>query len=784
MLKRLRFLFLVAVLGLAWAAATPVGAAVAPGPTVEPHGYPQFYTDATSLSLELCLENTTMCFFDPVIPGNEFSEANGFGPEAFWFLAEAEAATPPVPGRLDRPGRAILVLGLEAAFGADEAVQDGNQIAFGRIRVRIDVDQPGTYRVIHPYNDEDTALVFENVAAGRRTIDFTQDIGGVNPGNPGAAFSGAGASPITHFLTWPDYDDPDVHPQLRIPIMDDEGVEIGHEQYIGHPGTDHVVVGSPTENNFFRVERLVNETWELYTETDLFAVHGRVWSGNPGIEKTVYENVPEQRLLAVGPVNRDVGFNPVTPAAIAGFFPGYPLGYPLWYQEDDGTEDGLKLTLCPPGHDMCVSFPIIPTDPGSLALGIGDEAFWWTADAEINADVAADVTGTVPPGFDAELGLALEAAFGGDEAIEDGNQVGFGRVRIRIDVPNGYGGDYTIIHPYGVVTFENVPPGGRAINYTQDIGGVNPFDPDAAFDGALYSAIGPRFLTWTTFDLDAMIESTEEELHELVRIETFLDAEGDEVERRVYYVGDPAVAHEVTGGSFIEEFDEEVNYFRVIGPNDLDVRTDLFSVSGKVFFEDTFQVIVPDTIPVANPDFATTIGTVPVTINVLANDTLGGELIVPSLVTVELVSSPAVNQGDAVVNLDNTITFTAAQGFIGDATFSYRVVIDGTDPVIESDPALVTVTVLPEEDMAVTRARLDTRRMRWDLRGTGNATAEGVAFEVRQNAPDGTLIATGSVNNGRWTIRDTTDTAPPAGNVVIYLVTDRKDHGPFAVQVR
>lgn len=766
------------LLGVSQAAAvvTPGGPDGAYFPAVEPHGYPQTYSDG-HLTLELCLENTTMCFFDPVEPGNAFSEANGFGPEAFYFLAEAELRDlPPAPDRADRPGRAVLVLGLEAAFGGDEAVEDGNQVAFGRVRVRIDTAQPGDYRVIHPYGVNE----FLGVPAGRRAIDYTQDIGGVNPGNPAAAFSGAGASSITRFLTWPEFEEDD---RLRIDFFqrdengelvldeDEQPVIERTEQYIGHPDIPHVVTGSPFDTNVFRIEYRANSqaAWTLYGETDLFAVHGRIYGGVEGEPKGPYVNVPEQKLLASGPVNRAVAYSTTefgrpTDGEITGeLFDAFPKGFPLWYQEDAGTEDeGLVLTLCPGGNPMCISEPIDFGNPGSRELGVGGEAFWWSAFAEV----------VNQQGISGTLDLALEAAFGGDEAIEDGNQVAFGRVRIRIDTPQS--GNYRVIHPYGEITFTNVPVGIRAINYTQDIGGVNPFDPDSAFAGALHSAIGPTFLVWHDFDYDLDPELMPEEL---VKTETFFDEDGLEVEREVIYVGDPAIGRQVKGSPTGN------NFFRIEGPGGRTALTDEFFVSGKVYHPETFQVSIPAGMPAAQNDVASTIATAPVIIDVLANDSIDGELIstIPGAdVTVALLDAPS----DGAAELGNNVfTYTADPGFQGNDSFTYTVTNNATGQT--SSPGTVTVTVLPEESITVTRARLELGKLRWDIRGEGNITTEGEVLTIRLGSPTGTVLDTVTVRNGSWNVRATTQGAPPTGQVQIYVISDRGTmEGPVAVQVR
>ena len=87
----------------------------------------------------------------------------------------------------------MLVLALEAAF-ANGGPAVGDQISFGRVRIRVENLVPGaTYRVTHPYGVD----VFQADEA-TRSINFTEDIGIGAPGD----FQGALNSRIGPFLTW------------------------------------------------------------------------------------------------------------------------------------------------------------------------------------------------------------------------------------------------------------------------------------------------------------------------------------------------------------------------------------------------------------------------------------------------------------------------------------------------------------------------------------------------------------------------------------------------------
>lgn len=141
-------------------------------------------------------------------------------------------------------------------------------------------------------------------------------------------------------------------------------------------------------------------------------------------------------------------------AETAGMGPVDPAnGFPTWYS--DGT---VKLQLCYMANSGCLTEPPDPNAPASYPDNFPDEAFWFNAEAS---------GGT--------LGLyeaALEAAHA-NEAVIDGDQMGFGRLRFRLNdlQPNQ---QYTITHPYGVHTFTAEPapqdPSLGEINVTLDEG--------------------------------------------------------------------------------------------------------------------------------------------------------------------------------------------------------------------------------------------------------------------------------------------------------------------------
>ncbi|MEH7178350.1 PKD domain-containing protein [Neobacillus vireti] len=203
------------------------------GPIGE-YGYPVWYKDSNGKRFELCLDATDpLCGFAAgEFAVGELSVKNGnFHGEAFYQLAGAEFTLP-------SGGDAVATFALEAAW-ANEIVQDGDQIVFGRVRFRIDDLQIGkAYTISHPYGvDKIIATPADPDETGVNDpgeIRFVEDIG-INGG-----FEGAKKSRIGTFLEW------DVR---------DRGLPEG---YAGDPGIDHKIINGyfngTEEQNYFRIQ--------------------------------------------------------------------------------------------------------------------------------------------------------------------------------------------------------------------------------------------------------------------------------------------------------------------------------------------------------------------------------------------------------------------------------------------------------------------------------------------------------------------------------------------------
>src|SRR4051812_4455112 len=314
-----RLLAMAAALLVALCAAGPAHAALTDvGQVVPRHGFPEWYQDQTGLRLALCVENEDpFCTNTAPNPGpatvsTDPAQSN-FPDETFYWSADAliDKRTVGV--------RARLVLAQEAAF-ANGPVAAGDQVTFGRIRVRIDGAKPNaSYTVTHPYGTE-------HLTADRRgRVSFTDDVGcAATP----CDFTDALATRIGPFLRW----DPSSPPAAPA-------------GYVGNPLREHTVVGSPrgAAFNVFRVTGPdIGGAGDNSIETHLFTVEGKA-AATQGTATTA--------PAAAGRPAPAGGTAPTAPAPTA---PG----------SAPGTAPAAPGTTAPPAAPRPPVAPAMPNLPG------------------------------------------------------------------------------------------------------------------------------------------------------------------------------------------------------------------------------------------------------------------------------------------------------------------------------------------------------------------------------------------------------------------------------------
>lgn len=264
MRKKCLCLGLTLLLALASAASAQVAAL---GPDNPGNGFPKYVKDVNGVKLELPVKpigdgiTAPTMAFDPPIDGNAWSEATGFGSEAFFFLAQS---TMNVGGG----GRAVLDLGIEAAYGAEEPLNDPpDQFLFGRVRIRIDAPVEGDYIVTHPWGTQTL-----NITDTATRFTYVYDWGGfaaspnTNPPIP-SSFERLLISPTPWRFLWCD--------TLVGGIVDPP-------QWVGD-GSVGKVTGGFNGVNFFRVQgppgSNLGGTGNDVVQTDQFTVFGHIYQG-------------------------------------------------------------------------------------------------------------------------------------------------------------------------------------------------------------------------------------------------------------------------------------------------------------------------------------------------------------------------------------------------------------------------------------------------------------------------------------------------------------------------
>jgi hypothetical protein len=230
--------------------------AVDPGPYVLANGFfPAWYQDVNGLGLAPCLDlpaplGTGFCvvladtFFTPnsavVFPTN-------WPTEFFYWIADADKNSLPAWIKIFR-------FAMEGAFAVVGPPTDGQQTVFQRIRFRFTPPVTGTYTITHPFGQK----TFTNVPSGVEIRDTTDVPLGI-----ALDFITALSGPEGPFLQW----DPAVLPAAPA-------------GYIGDAATPHAVIGSPTGNNFVRVDgppgSNIGGTGIDFVGTNLFVVAGKI----------------------------------------------------------------------------------------------------------------------------------------------------------------------------------------------------------------------------------------------------------------------------------------------------------------------------------------------------------------------------------------------------------------------------------------------------------------------------------------------------------------------------
>ena len=581
-------------------AAEPLTAGPAVGPIDPNTGYPFWYADSTGEKFEFCLDRPDtapgLCLAAPQKPSarpwvdEDPAKSNlAADPETFWYSADAS---------IEQGGvRAVFVSAQEAAFGGEAAIA-GEQATFGRVRVRLRGVRPGaSYTVTQPYgtdtyvaDDRGRVFVTEDIGCFDAPCDFTKpydssvtsylrwdpSVGPAAPegytGDPTVPHQVVGSPAGTNFfrVEGPAVGGPGVN-VVETDLFNVQGklwnpsqpmlglVSIHNDVDFGKVmlgatgpvpaqtvtltnaggGAEALQLGrlgisgaqasgfSLTEDTCSGTALAADETCTVKVSYTPATTAGTARAQLDVPSTNGKDAAGGQRILLRGRVSDGTGKDARVTGPIS---PDH--GYPEWYQDEHGT----RVAICDDQADPLCGLPDVadgtydPALPMSFPDNFPGELFWWTADAGF------DTTNTATRGdVSARLVLAEEAAFVSEDPAP-GDQIAFGRIRIRVD---GLllGRNYHVVTPFGEYDFvaEDDGKGGGEINYTEDLGCL---ETPCNFDRVNQSNVGP-FLR--------------------------------QVGAPDGYLGDPGVQAPLTGGQ----------KFVVTGPGLTNAQTNLFAVMGK-----------------------------------------------------------------------------------------------------------------------------------------------------------------------------------------------------------
>ncbi|MFL5273728.1 MAG: hypothetical protein ACJ79E_16850, partial [Anaeromyxobacteraceae bacterium] len=235
MLKNSLTLRLAAAIALVLSANSAQAILLDHGPADPVLVFPTWYRDLNGLALKECLSAVPtpnaaggvgpMCF--PANP-DPAGFAGNVGPEIFYNAFNAALSGPSFSLK--------YVAALEGTYLPGPVPVHGTEAVFGRVRIVIATQAPGTYKVTHPYGVDVFSVSAANL--GPRAVFFTADVPLAAPLN----FDGALNGRIGPWLQW-DFVDP------GLTLTNSAG-----EQFVGDANYAHTFTGSPFGTNYIQVD--------------------------------------------------------------------------------------------------------------------------------------------------------------------------------------------------------------------------------------------------------------------------------------------------------------------------------------------------------------------------------------------------------------------------------------------------------------------------------------------------------------------------------------------------
>jgi Big-like domain-containing protein len=651
------------------------------GPVDRNNGFPQWYQDSTGLAVNACLPNaqeladgTCLVTADMLTnPAAPIAFPNNFPDEFFFYALDTGG---PVNG-----GRLVWRARLEGAFANGPVIQ-GDQMVFARVRVVMDVPEPGgTYTVTHPYGVE----VFPDVQPGVRAIFFTNDVGLV-AGN----FSDALGGQITNFIR-PSAVGPGGPPDPFVVLP-------GGNTFLADPAALVFVTGSPFP------DPLNPAQFTNYVRVDGPNI------GGPGIDTITFDQ-----------------FN------IAGQVHLQPIPSPVDVERStyrrDASGNSAQLDLFATAHpSIGAPQPILSvTGTGILGTLMSNQGSRYFAQPVFRGNTPVTVPSSVTITNSSDTPTSFTEANVVDQVEIDTANYDPATQTLTIQARSSdlWGNPQLVALPWGALD---------SSSHELDVPGVTV--PPA--DVTVQSAFGGRATRMVTVaarvvnaadpfaDNDAIAQDLPADTTSTINVlaNDLADGQAGSTNCTAATCAVTILANP-THGTVSIDANQNANYAPALAYSGPDSFSYTFTSGGKTSNVAlvSFNVAFVNHAPIAGPDSATAGLNAAININVLANDSDpdAGDFVNPASVTI--VTPPL--SGTATVNPDGSIHFVP--GASGNITLQYTV---ADSHGLASAPATVTITVTNPDLITIIQAQFRTSKRDWRIRGTDTIAGPGNTITI------------------------------------------------------
>ncbi len=755
--------------------------------------------------------------FDPNLPITFFPNpptGYNYPPEGFYYSLSPDPLTFDFAAG---KGKIVIVLALEAAFSVGNPIP-GDQVVFSRVRVFLTKGVPdGNYKITHPYG-------VENLTVTGGLLRFTRDIG-----LTGIAFTGPLAGDMGPFFTWtvdparvtagiqnPDGTLNALNPATNLP---------NGEVFIGDFNFPHTFTGSPFGINYFRCDGPVGSgiggPGVDFVQTNLGLLEGWKYTtpipSKLNIDRLTYrrdavssqidvfatadklsnQNTPSSLTITganLAPIVMTSNANGKFFTHITSLLPGQippqltitntadNLPVPVVGDVVDEVvigeaiyEPNIKsLTIRATSGDL-LNNPILsaegfgPLTAGLLSIPTLDvpPATVKILSASHGSNSAPVIVRTLFPPVAADDSAAV--ATGGSIAIDVlANDTATAPATIdptKVAIVSSPANGVATVNPVtGVITYTpNVGPA-TSDSLTYNVRDSNNIISNVAVVNITISVIdvAPVANNDSANAIAGTLKNIAVLLNDTSATST-LNKDSVVVSNLVVPSGSTAASVVATvNGTGTVNFTADIPgiYTFQYVVSDLFPGTPLTSNPATV----TVVAVAPNLPPVAGADSAALVTGSSVLINLIANDSDPDGTINPA--SVAIVTAPL--HGTLTNNLNGTVTYFPAVGYVGPDSFNYNV---KDNQGATSNNATVSITVNPpvSETLTVTRAQYTLSNGSWRVDGNTTARVNGETVQIYNSATvTGSPIATVTVAaNGSWTLSQVTPALNTARRISI-----------------